>query len=198
MGSQGWDHTGVKHQVAACRPNLTFCLCPDSGVGAGIDSYYEYLMKAYILLGDNVFLDRFNVVSPPVIVSLYLTFSHHIFTHLYAPTIVFTIICLRQHYSAIMKYISQPPLLLNVHMHNPTVSVRSWMDSLLAFFPGLQVRKGPSSHGKVAIKHTAQGPNVQRNHFHFSCRYWEETWNQLSRLTKCFIKSPNSTSFFQR
>uniref|UniRef100_H3D6Q5 alpha-1,2-Mannosidase n=1 Tax=Tetraodon nigroviridis TaxID=99883 RepID=H3D6Q5_TETNG len=79
----------------------------DSGVGAGIDSYYEYLMKAYILLGDSVFLDRFNV-----------------------------------HYSAIMKYISQPPLLLNVHMHNPTVSVRSWMDSLLAFFPGLQVLRG--------------------------------------------------------
>ncbi|XP_018525913.1 ER degradation-enhancing alpha-mannosidase-like protein 3 [Lates calcarifer] len=79
----------------------------DSGVGAGIDSYYEYLMKAYILLGDNVFLERFNT-----------------------------------HYSAIMKYISQPPLLLNVHMHNPTVSVRSWMDSLLAFFPGLQVLRG--------------------------------------------------------
>ncbi|XP_077398345.1 ER degradation-enhancing alpha-mannosidase-like protein 3 [Vanacampus margaritifer] len=79
----------------------------DSGVGAGIDSYYEYLMKAYILLGDDVFLERFNV-----------------------------------HYSAIMKYISQPPLLLNVHMHNPTVSVRSWMDSLLAFFPGLQVLRG--------------------------------------------------------
>ncbi|XP_028274016.1 ER degradation-enhancing alpha-mannosidase-like protein 3 [Parambassis ranga] len=79
----------------------------DSGVGAGIDSYYEYLMKAYILLGDNVFLERFNV-----------------------------------HYHAIMKYISQPPLLLNVHMHNPTVSVRSWMDSLLAFFPGLQVLRG--------------------------------------------------------
>uniref|UniRef100_A0A3Q2YG88 alpha-1,2-Mannosidase n=1 Tax=Hippocampus comes TaxID=109280 RepID=A0A3Q2YG88_HIPCM len=78
-----------------------------SGVGAGIDSYYEYLMKAYILLGDDVFLERFNV-----------------------------------HYSAIMKYISQPPLLLNVHMHNPTVSARSWMDSLLAFFPGLQVLRG--------------------------------------------------------
>uniref|UniRef100_A0A665X1U6 alpha-1,2-Mannosidase n=1 Tax=Echeneis naucrates TaxID=173247 RepID=A0A665X1U6_ECHNA len=79
----------------------------ESGVGAGIDSYYEYLMKAYILLGDHVFLERFNI-----------------------------------HYSAIMKYISQPPLLLNVHMHNPTVSVRSWMDSLLAFFPGLQVLRG--------------------------------------------------------
>uniref|UniRef100_A0A8C5H139 alpha-1,2-Mannosidase n=1 Tax=Gouania willdenowi TaxID=441366 RepID=A0A8C5H139_GOUWI len=85
-------------------------VCPvitESGVGAGIDSYYEYLMKAYILLGDNVFLERFNI-----------------------------------HYSAIMKYISQPPLLLNVHMHNPTVSVRSWMDSLQAFFPGLQVLRG--------------------------------------------------------
>ncbi|KAJ1145768.1 hypothetical protein NDU88_012052 [Pleurodeles waltl] len=79
----------------------------DSGVGAGIDSYYEYLMKAYILLGDDTFLDRFNA-----------------------------------HYSSIMKYISQPPLLLNVHMQNPTVSVRSWMDSLLAFFPGLQVLRG--------------------------------------------------------
>uniref|UniRef100_A0A3B4BMC0 alpha-1,2-Mannosidase n=1 Tax=Periophthalmus magnuspinnatus TaxID=409849 RepID=A0A3B4BMC0_9GOBI len=79
----------------------------NSGVGAGIDSYYEYLMKAYILLGDHVFLERFNI-----------------------------------HYNAIMKYISQPPLLLNVHMHNPTVSVRSWMDSLLAFFPGLQVLRG--------------------------------------------------------
>lgn len=40
-----------------------------------------------------------------------------------------------------MKYISQPPLLLSVHMHNPTVNVRSWMDSLLAFFPGLQVSR---------------------------------------------------------
>ncbi|KAG7223889.1 hypothetical protein INR49_015145 [Caranx melampygus] len=86
---------------------LEFAALSRIGVGAGIDSYYEYLMKAYILLGDNVFLERFNI-----------------------------------HYSAIMKYISQPPLLLNVHMHNPTVSVRSWMDSLLAFFPGLQVLRG--------------------------------------------------------
>lgn len=39
-----------------------FPLYVDSGVGAGIDSYYEYLMKAYILLGDNVYLERFNTV----------------------------------------------------------------------------------------------------------------------------------------
>lgn len=32
----------------------------ESGVGAGSDSYYEYLMKAYIMLGDKTYLDRFN------------------------------------------------------------------------------------------------------------------------------------------
>lgn len=38
-----------------------------------------------------------------------------------------------------MKYISQPPLLLDVHIHKPLLPARTWMDSLLAFFPGLQV-----------------------------------------------------------
>uniref|UniRef100_A0A674IHQ0 alpha-1,2-Mannosidase n=2 Tax=Terrapene triunguis TaxID=2587831 RepID=A0A674IHQ0_9SAUR len=79
----------------------------DSGVGAGIDSYYEYLLKAYVLLGDDRFLERFNT-----------------------------------HYDAIMRYISQPPLLLDVHIHKPMLNARTWMDSLLAFFPGLQVLKG--------------------------------------------------------
>lgn len=32
----------------------------DSGVGAGIDSYYEYCLKAYILLGDDSYLEKFN------------------------------------------------------------------------------------------------------------------------------------------
>ncbi|KAF4072634.1 hypothetical protein AMELA_G00265300 [Ameiurus melas] len=79
----------------------------DSGVGAGIDSYYEYLLKAYVLLGDGQLLQRFNI-----------------------------------HYASIMKYISQPPLLLDVHIHKPLLPARTWMDSLLAFFPGLQVLKG--------------------------------------------------------
>ncbi|XP_067893537.1 ER degradation-enhancing alpha-mannosidase-like protein 3 [Heterodontus francisci] len=81
----------------------------DSGVGAGIDSYYEYLFKAYILLGDDGYLQRFNT-----------------------------------HYAAIMKYISQPPLLLDVHIHKPMLNARTWMDALLAFFPGLQVKCLPS------------------------------------------------------
>ncbi|XP_066261807.1 ER degradation-enhancing alpha-mannosidase-like protein 3 isoform X2 [Euwallacea similis] len=79
----------------------------DSGVGAGIDSYYEYCLKAYILLGDNKYLHRFN-----------------------------------RHYDAVMKYISQGPMLLDVHMHRPHTTSRNYMDALLAFWPGLQVLKG--------------------------------------------------------
>lgn len=76
----------------------------DSGVGAGIDSYYEYCLKAYILLGDEKYLGRFN-----------------------------------RHYNAIMKYISQGPMLVDVHMHRPHTNSKNFMDALLAFWPGLQV-----------------------------------------------------------
>ncbi|KAK9500973.1 hypothetical protein O3M35_002118 [Rhynocoris fuscipes] len=79
----------------------------DSGVGAGIDSYYEYCLKAYVLLGDHRYLSRFN-----------------------------------KHYSAVMKYVSQGPMLLDVHMHRPNTNSRNFMDALLAFWPGLQVLNG--------------------------------------------------------
>ena len=78
----------------------------DSGVGAGIDSYYEYCLKAYILLGDERYLGRFN-----------------------------------RHYGAVMRYISRGPMLLDVHMHRPHTNSRNYMDALLAFWPGLQVRE---------------------------------------------------------
>ncbi|XP_014292370.1 ER degradation-enhancing alpha-mannosidase-like protein 3 [Halyomorpha halys] len=79
----------------------------ESGVGAGIDSYYEYCLKAYILLGNSKYLSRFN-----------------------------------KHYSAVMKYVSQGPMLLDVHMHRPHTNARNFMDALLAFWPGLQVLSG--------------------------------------------------------
>ena len=47
-----------------------------------------------------------------------------------------------QHYSAIMKYINQGPMMMDVHMHRPNTNSRNFMDSLLAFWPGLQVLKG--------------------------------------------------------
>jgi len=38
-----------------------------------------------------------------------------------------------------MKYISQGPMLLDVHMHRPNTNSKNFMDALLAFWPGLQV-----------------------------------------------------------
>lgn len=79
----------------------------ESGIGAGIDSYYEYLLKAYILLGDEAYLERFNI-----------------------------------HYDAIKRFIQQGPMMIDVHMHRPTEQSRSFIDSLSAFWPGVQVLKG--------------------------------------------------------
>ncbi|XP_018018323.1 ER degradation-enhancing alpha-mannosidase-like protein 3 isoform X2 [Hyalella azteca] len=100
----------------------------ESGVGAGIDSYYEYLLKAHILLGDSDYLHRFN-----------------------------------KHYSAVMKYVSQGPMLLDVHMHRPHTTTRNYMDAFLAFWPGLQVLKGDI---KPAIEtHEMLYQVTQRHHF---------------------------------
>lgn len=44
-----------------------------------------------------------------------------------------------QHYKAVMKYINNGPLMLDVHMHRPQTTARNFMDSLFAFWPGLQV-----------------------------------------------------------
>ncbi|THD27595.1 alpha-1 2-Mannosidase [Fasciola hepatica] len=85
----------------------------ESGIGAGIDSYYEYLFKAYILLGETVYLHRFHT-----------------------------------HYSAVKRYMSGPHsakfpfLFLDVNMHHPSERVRTFMDALFAFWPGLQVLSG--------------------------------------------------------
>lgn len=38
-----------------------------------------------------------------------------------------------------MTYISQGPMLLDVHMHKPNTNTKNFMDALLAFWPGLQV-----------------------------------------------------------
>ena len=44
-----------------------------------------------------------------------------------------------QHYEAVMRYVSQGPMLMDVHMHKPNAISRNFMDALLAFWPGLQV-----------------------------------------------------------
>lgn len=51
-----------------------------------------------------------------------------------------------KHYQAVMKYVSQGPMLLDVHMHRPYMNSKNFMDALLAFWPGLQVRNFVTAH----------------------------------------------------
>ncbi|KAA3673942.1 ER degradation enhancer, mannosidase alpha-like 3 [Paragonimus westermani] len=85
----------------------------ESGIGAGIDSYYEYLFKAFVLLGEPVYLHRFH-------------------THYEAI----------KRYVSGPQSATFPFLFLDVHMHRPSERARSFMDVLLSFWPGLQVLVG--------------------------------------------------------
>ncbi len=87
-----------------------------SGIGAGVDSFYEYLFKSYILFGDTSYLDMFSVA-----------------------------------YNAVLNYISLGNgfLYANVDMNTGKLAA-TWVDSLSAFFPGLQVLVGDISR---AIPH---------------------------------------------
>ncbi|CAG8720639.1 7722_t:CDS:10, partial [Acaulospora morrowiae] len=79
-----------------------------ASTGAGIDSFYEYLLKAYVLFGETEYLSVFN-----------------------------------EAYSAILKYVRDESgyLYRSVNMMNGGL-MSGWVDSLSAYFPGLQVLSG--------------------------------------------------------
>ncbi|KAI8819640.1 alpha-mannosidase [Fimicolochytrium jonesii] len=81
---------------------------PTGGIGAGIDSFYEYLFKAYILFNEAEYNDVFQAA-----------------------------------YAAVKRHIRDLGGLFykNVNIHNGALAA-SWIDSLAAFFPGLQVLAG--------------------------------------------------------
>ncbi|XP_063797356.1 ER degradation-enhancing alpha-mannosidase-like protein 1 isoform X2 [Pseudophryne corroboree] len=88
-----------------------------SGLGAGLDSFYEYLLKSYILFGEEEDLHMFN--------EAYKSIQSH----------------LRRGREACNEGEGDPPLYVNVNMFNGQI-MNTWIDSLQAFFPGLQVLKG--------------------------------------------------------
>ncbi|XP_048345877.1 ER degradation-enhancing alpha-mannosidase-like protein 1 [Sphaerodactylus townsendi] len=88
-----------------------------SGLGAGLDSFYEYLLKSYILFGEKEDLDMFN--------DAYRSIQNH----------------LRRGREACNEGEGDPPLYVNVNMFSGQL-MNTWIDSLQAFFPGLQVLIG--------------------------------------------------------
>ncbi|KAJ3024281.1 alpha mannosidase-like protein [Thoreauomyces humboldtii] len=81
---------------------------PMAGIGAGIDSFYEYLFKAYVLFGEREYFDIFQ-----------------------------------KGYEALTKHVRDQKGLIwrNVNMFTGALAA-TWIDSLAAFFPGLQVLAG--------------------------------------------------------
>uniref|UniRef100_A0A672T4P8 alpha-1,2-Mannosidase n=1 Tax=Sinocyclocheilus grahami TaxID=75366 RepID=A0A672T4P8_SINGR len=89
-----------------------------SGLGAGMDSFYEYLLKSYILFGEKEDYRMFSAA--------YESIQSH----------------LRRGREACNEGEGDPPLYVNVNMFNGQI-MNTWIDSLQAFFPGLQATKNP-------------------------------------------------------
>uniref|UniRef100_A0A3B3WX79 alpha-1,2-Mannosidase n=1 Tax=Poecilia mexicana TaxID=48701 RepID=A0A3B3WX79_9TELE len=88
-----------------------------SGLGAGMDSFYEYLLKSYILFGEKEDYRMFKAA--------YESIQNH----------------LRRGRESCNEGEGDPPLYVNVNMFSGEI-MNTWIDSLQAFFPGLQVLNG--------------------------------------------------------
>lgn len=88
-----------------------------SGLGAGLDSFYEYLLKSYIMFGEDDDYQMFNE-------------SYHVIKQYMRRG--------RQHCN---KGHGDHPLYVNVNMMNGAIQT-SWIDSLQAAFAGVQVLFG--------------------------------------------------------
>lgn len=98
----------------------------DAGIGAGVDSYFEYLVKGAIMLQDEELLDMFLGEDR-------CTLLHHLhFMHLISRPV------LSEYDRAIQNYTRFDDWYLWVQMHKGTVSMPVFQ-SLEAFWPGLQV-----------------------------------------------------------
>uniref|UniRef100_A0A1B6JXA9 alpha-1,2-Mannosidase n=1 Tax=Homalodisca liturata TaxID=320908 RepID=A0A1B6JXA9_9HEMI len=88
-----------------------------SGLGAGLDSYYEYLLKSYIMFGETEDYFMFS--------DIYKSIYEH----------------MRQGRPNCNKGVGDHPLFINVDMNTGSV-YNTWMDSLQAAFAGIQVLHG--------------------------------------------------------
>ncbi|PFX25112.1 ER degradation-enhancing alpha-mannosidase-like protein 1 [Stylophora pistillata] len=88
-----------------------------SGLGAGLDSFYEYLLKGYIMFGETEDLKRFN--------DIYKAINRY----------------LRKGRPKCNEGNGSTPLYVNVHM-NSGQTANLWIDALSASFAGVQVLKG--------------------------------------------------------
>nr|CAB3240820.1 ER degradation-enhancing alpha-mannosidase-like protein 1 [Phallusia mammillata] len=88
-----------------------------SGLGAGVDSFFEYLLKSYILFGEERDLEMFNEALQNI--------KDH----------------LRRGRTHCNSGMGDPPIYVNVDLSSGNI-INTWVDSLQAFLPGLLVLNG--------------------------------------------------------
>jgi mannosidase alpha-like ER degradation enhancer 2 len=89
----------------------------DAGIGAGVDSFYEYLLKSYLAFGDRIYLDMFA--------ESYAAAQAHL---------------------ALSSSINGVEWLVTVHMATGRL-MNHYISSLAAFWPGMQALTGQISDG---------------------------------------------------
>lgn len=101
----------------------------DSGIGAGVDSYFEYLLKGGILFGIPRLINMFEGKG----------LLHHdqsyIYRHKIQPWLFYT-----EYYGKIKKYLKHSDWYIWVNMNKGQITMPIFQ-SLEAFWPGLQVLK---------------------------------------------------------
>ncbi|XP_071816543.1 ER degradation-enhancing alpha-mannosidase-like protein 1 [Apostichopus japonicus] len=88
-----------------------------SGLGAGSDSFYEYLLKAFIMFGNSSYLDSFN--------ELYSSLKKY----------------MRRGRQNCRSGLGDVPMYVNTHMDTGK-TINTWIDSLQVAFAGVQVLAG--------------------------------------------------------
>ena len=88
-----------------------------SGVGAGIDSFYEYLLKSWIIFGDKTYLNMF--------MESYIIIKHYE----------------RKGRPSCNSGIGNHPVYVNVNMNSGKIMTH-WIDSLSASWPAVQILAG--------------------------------------------------------
>ncbi|PIK58803.1 putative ER degradation-enhancing alpha-mannosidase-like protein 1 [Apostichopus japonicus] len=88
-----------------------------NGLGAGSDSFYEYLLKAFIMFGNSSYLDSFN--------ELYSSLKKY----------------MRRGRQNCRSGLGEVPMYVNTHMDTGK-TINTWIDSLQVAFAGVQVLAG--------------------------------------------------------
>lgn len=109
-----------------------------AGIGAGSDSFYEYLLKPYLLFGESDYYVKFVNVRQSDLVGWAMALSFIFLTLSHLTTAM-------QTYDSVMRYMKGDHWYFGVD-YSSGAQRNNHIDSLSAFWPGIQVLVGDLSN----------------------------------------------------